>query len=326
MSRVRHTVAALATAGALALSGCGVEERIVHLQPAPTENAETGAPLRAEAAERIAARVLTEVAEAANADERAAVATGPALRVLEARGEGPSADDAAAAVVVPSSPTILAVSPGQDWPRAILAATLDGTTQVQTLHVLVSTGASEPFRLFATAPMLGGTSVPNLGEFTDGAAFDVATEETAIPASQVFADYAAGIAFPDATSVDSVRVDDPYATSLKTNAQQQADVLGDLGTVAQTHAPIADSILTFATADGGFLAFGHMVRTDRVALTDEAEKLEVQDERLRELSGKDSVTDSFTAEYLENVVFVMHAEAPADLIGAEEVLLRAEGS
>ena len=327
MTRARRIAAALTAAGVLALTGCGIEERIVHLQPAPTENAEVGAPLRAEAAERIAARVLTGVAEAETSEERAALATGPALRVLNARGaQSASGDDASAAVVVPSAPTVLAVSEGQDWPRAILAATLDETTQVQSLHVLVSTGPTEPFRLYATAPMLGGTSVPSLGEFADGAAFEVATAEAAIPASQVFSDYAAGITFPKPAQVDSVKVDDPYATSLRTNAQEQVDVLGELGAVAQSHTPIADSILSFATADGGYISFGQMVRSDRVALTDEAQELNVEDDRLQELSGEEVVTDSFTAEHLENLVLVVPAGAPGELIGAEEIVLRAEGT
>lgn len=327
MTRARRAAIVLATSGVLALTGCGIEERIVHLQPAPTENAETGAPLRAEAAERIATRVLTEVAEAETTEERAAVAVGPALRVLSARGAAStSGGDASAAVVVPSAPTILAVSESQGWPRAILAATLDDTTQVQTLHVLVSTGPTEPFKLYATAPMLGGTSVPSLGEFPDGAAFEVATAEAAIPASEVFADYAAGITFPRPAKVESVRVDDPYAESLRTNAQEQVDILGDLGAVAQTHVPIADSILSFRTADGGYIAFGQMVRSDRIALTDEAKELKVEDDRLQELSGEEVVTDSFTADYLENVVLVVPADAAGELIGAEEIVLRAEGT
>ena len=328
MTRARRMAVVLATSGVLALTGCGIEERIVHLQPAPTENAQAGAPLRVEAAEGIADRVLTQVAEAETADELTAVASGPALRVLNARGAAPSSgeDDAPAAVVLPSAPTVLAVSQGQDWPRAILAATLDETTQVQTLHVLVSSGPTEPFRLYATAPMLSGTSVPSLGEFPEGAAFEVATAEAAIPASQVFADYASGITFPRPAQVDSVRVDDPYAASLRTNAQEQVDVLGDLGAVAQTHAPIADSILSFRTADGGYITFGQMVRSDRVALTDEAKELNVEDDRLQELSGEEVVTDSFTADYLENLVLVVPADAPGELIGAEEIVLRAEGT
>jgi hypothetical protein len=62
MRRTRSLLAASIAAGALFLTGCGVEERIVHLQPAPTENSAVGAPLRTEAAEQITARVLAQSA------------------------------------------------------------------------------------------------------------------------------------------------------------------------------------------------------------------------------------------------------------------------
>jgi hypothetical protein len=327
MTRSRRALAAVVAAGALTLTGCGIEERIVHLQPAPTENAEVGAPLRAEAAEQISARVLAQVAEAATTEERQAILVGPALRVAQARAaRDTAASTEPADVVVPSAPAVLAVSSGQDWPRAILAATLDEATQVQSLHVLVSTGPTDQFKVYATAPMLPGTSVPGLGEFTDGATFESATKEEAIPASEVFADYAQGITFPRPATVTAVAVDDPYSTSLRRNAQAQADALGELGAVAQTHVPITDSIMSFETADGGVIAFGQMVRTDRVALSDQAKELQIEDETLQELSGKEVVTSDFTAEFLENLIFVAPAGTPAGLIGAEEVVLRAEGS
>ena len=39
--------------------------------------------------------------------------------------------------------------------------------------------------------------------------------------------------------------------------------------------------MSFTTADGGYITFGQMVRSDRVALTDAAKELNVQDERLQ---------------------------------------------
>ena len=326
MTRARSALAAVIAAGALSLTGCGIEERIVHLQPAPTEDAAV-APLRAEAAEQIAARVLGQAAEATSTEERQAILVGPALRVAEARATRDAATSAEQPdVVLPDTPAVLAVSSGQDWPRAILAATFDEATQVQSLHVLVSTGPTDQFKVYATAPMLAGTSVPGLGEFAHGATFESATAEEPIAASEVFADYAQGITFPRPATVTSVAVDDPYATSLRRNAQAQADALGDLGAVAQTHIPIADSIMSFETADGGLIAFGQMVRTDRVALSDQAQELKIEDETLVELSGTEAVTSEFTAESLENLIFVVPAGTPAGLIGAEEIVLRAAGS
>lgn len=327
MTRTRRALAAVVAAGALTLTGCGLEERIVHLQPAPTENADVGAPLRAEAAEQIAARVLAQASEATSTEERQAILVGPALRVAEARATragAPSSEQSD--VVVPAAPVVLAVSSGQEWPRAILAATLDEATQVQSLHALVSTGPTDQFKVYATAPMLAGTSVPGLGEFADGATFESSTIEEAIPASEIFADYAEGIAFPKPATVTTVAVDDPYATSLRRNAEAQVAALGDLGSIAQTHSPTTDSIISFATADGGVIAFGQLVRTDRVVLSDQAKELKIEDELMQELSGKEVVTKDFTAEFLENLVFVAPTDSPAGLIGAEEVVLGAEGS
>lgn len=327
MSRMRRALAATLTAGVLTMTGCGIQDRIVHLQPAPTENAEVGAPLRADAAERIAARVLAQASDAGTTELRQAILVGPALRVAEARAtQSDAAPSEQTDVVVPEPPTVLAVSSGQDWPRAILAATFDDVTQQQLLHILVSTGPTDQFRVYGTAPMLAGTSVPGLGEFSDGAAFASATADTPIPASTVFGDYAKGVTFPRPAAVTTVAVDDVYATSLRRNAEAQAEALGDLGAVAQTHVPIADSIMSFETADGGVITLGQMVRTDRVALSDKAKELNITDPRLQELSGKEVVTKDFTAELLENLIFVAPAGAPATLIGAEEIVLRASGS
>ncbi|HHU08451.1 MAG TPA: hypothetical protein GXZ60_00280 [Intrasporangiaceae bacterium] len=329
MSRPRHhltrrLLTATTAAGLILLSGCGIEERIVHLQPAPTEAAEVGAPLRIEAAEQIAARVLGEVAAASSTEEVQAAATGPAVRVIGARGI--SSGSTTAAVTVQPTPTILAVSAGGDWPRAILAATLDETTQVQSLHILVSTAASERFKLYATAPLLGGTAIPALGDFSDGAAFAVATTEEKIAASDLFTDYGSAITFPKPAKVDTVAIEDAYATSLNRNAKIQADALGDLGKVAQTHALVADSVASFATADGGFVALGQMVRTDKVALSDKAKELKIQDGTLQRLSGKKVVTKEFTADSLENLILVAPKGSPAHIVGAEEITLRAEGT
>ncbi|MGA8048288.1 MAG: hypothetical protein WCA30_18700 [Dermatophilaceae bacterium] len=327
MTRARRMAVVLATSGVLALTGCGIEERIVHLQPAPTENAEAGAPLRVEAAERISARVLTQSAEATTSEQRNSIQAGPALRVTGARvAQAGATQSETAPVVVPATPTILAMSEGQDWPRAILAATLDEATQGQSLHVLVSTGPTEQYVHYATAPMLAGTSVPSLGELTEGATFETATAEQPTDASSVLTDYAKGLAYPEPAEVTTVSHDDIFATSLLRNAKEQDDQLGDLGDLTQAHTVIPDATVSFRTVDGGLVVFGQMVRKDTITLTDEAKELQVEDDRLQELSGEDVVTDSFTAEYLENVILVVPADAPGELIGAEEIVLRAEGT
>lgn len=325
MTRVRTLAVTAVTAAALTLTGCGVPERIVHLQDAPTVE-HTGAPLREDAAQRIATRVLGEVAAAEDADTRRAVINGPAMRVVNARAEADVATGDSSDVVVPTTPTVLAMSEGEEWPRAILAATLDESTQVQSVHVLVSTGPASPFRLYATAPMFAGTSVPSLGTLADGADFDQATDEEPIEQSAVVDEYAKSLAFPapDEQS-DEVSVEDVFAESIRANAEAQDEALDDLGDLKQTNRSIPGSVVAFRTADGGSIVFGQMVRQDVITLTDKAKELTIDNEVLQELSGKEKVTKTFETESLKNLLFIVRPDSPATLIGAEEIVLRASG-
>lgn len=327
MSRTRRLLAASAAATALLLSGCGVQDSIVHLQPAPTENAAVGAPLREEAAEQIATRVLTQAAAARTQEALEAIYVGPALRVAtlrQARAGAPT--EPAPELVLSEQPTILAMSRGSDWPRAILAATLDEESSVQHLHVLVSTGATDQFKVYATAKMLPGTSVPALGEVRDGVGFEAATAEAPIEASTVVDAYAKALAFPTPAPSEAVAVEDTYAQSVMSNAKTQHESLGDLGALTQVHAPIPESVVALTTADGGVVVFAQMVRTDTITLTDKAKELAIGDATLRELSGKTVVTKSFTTRALGNFIFVAPASGPATLIGAEEGYLEATGT
>lgn len=315
-----------ATAAALALTGCGIQDQIVHLQPAPTENAEVGAPLRFDAAERIATRVLAQAAEATDVEQRQAIMVAPSLRIANARAEAASDTPSETGdLTIQPTPTVLAVSSGKEWPRAILAATLDEGTQVQSLHVLVSTGPTAQFQLKATASMLPGTAVPALGEFNDGATYEAATKDSPIQGTEILDAYGKGLAFPTPAATDLVSFEDPFAESLKRNAKAQNDALDDLANLAQTRALMPDSVVSFSTADGGEVVFGQSVRRDRITLTDKAKDMPITDERLQELSGKEKVTKHFWLESLENLLFVVPAEGEATLIGAEEVLLRAAG-
>jgi len=69
-----------------------------------------------------------------------------------------------------------------------------------------------------------------------------------------------------------------------------------------------------------------MVRTDKVALSDKAKELKIQDGTLQRLSGKKVVTKEFTADSLENLILVAPKGSPAHIVGAEEITLRAEGT
>lgn len=327
MTRTRRILTACAAATVVVLSGCGVQDSVVHLQPAPTENSEVGAPLREAAAEQIATRVLTQATAADTQEAVEAIYVGPALRIATmrlARGGGPQGP--APELVLSQQPAVLAMSRGSEWPRAILAATLDEESSAQHLHVLVSTSATDQFKVYATAKMLPGTSIPALGDLSDGVGFEVATAEAPIEASTVVDDYAKALAFPTPAAVETVGVEDTYAQSVMSNAKAQHESLDDLGALTQAHAPIPDSVLAMTTSDGGAVVFGQMVRTDTITLTDKAKELAIGDPVLQGLSGKKLVTKNFTTRSLGNFIFVAPASGPATLIGAEETYLEAGGT
>lgn len=327
MTRLRTLAVTAAAALSLTLTGCGIPERIVHLQDAPTVE-QTGAPLRHDAAERIAARVLGEAAAAADQEQRAALIVQPAKRLADyrsARGTGPSSDDAA--VVVPDAPRVLAMTKGSDWPRAMLVTTLEPESQVQSLHVLVSTGPAERYKLHASASMFGGTAIPSLGDLTAGTEFEASTEDSPIEASTMVTEYAKGLAFPTPGEASGVSHEDAFAQSLARNAKAQNSSLDDLGKLTQAHSVVPGSVVSMATADGSRIVFGQLVRTDTITLTDKAKELKIQDPTLRKLLGdKEIVKENVTVITLENLLFLQPASGEARLIGAEELVARAEGA
>ena len=82
-----------------------------------------------------------------------------------------------------AEPTIVAQSQGRQWPRAILASTLDEATNTQWLHVMVSDKPDQPFRIASSVPMFGGAELPALGEQLAGAPLLDAGEKNGLAAS-----------------------------------------------------------------------------------------------------------------------------------------------
>ena len=137
---LRRLVASTTLLGALVLAGCGTQDALVGLHPAPAEQT-ASAPLDAEGATAVAARLLAAKDAAAAGDTkadraaRAEVLTGDALIVADAAGR-PRRGPARGTELAPEpKPTIVAQSQGRQWPRAILASTLDEATNTQWLHV-----------------------------------------------------------------------------------------------------------------------------------------------------------------------------------------------
>ncbi|MGG5258375.1 hypothetical protein [Phycicoccus avicenniae] len=329
----RRVLAATAAALALTTSACGTTDALVGLHPAPSEKA-VAAPLDAEGATAIASRLLAGAQAAATTKgekgkaARAAVMSGDALTFADAAAARSAAGGTESALAKEPRPTVLAQSRGREWPRAILATTLDEATSTQYLHVMVSGSPDAPFRITSSVPMLAGAELPGLGSQETGAPFvKVADGEgLAMTPEKAFGAYAAGLARPAPKKAPAgVSVDDPFGTALGQSAAVQTKALGKLATFTQKHTPTLKSAVAFRLADGGVVAFGMMSRADTIAVRAGAKEL-VLPKRYASLVGESKVQKSMTLTSLEPVALVVPADGDVSAIAATELLVGGKGS
>jgi hypothetical protein len=324
-------VASSALLGALVLTGCGTQDALVGLHPAPAEQT-ASAPLDTEGAAAVATRLLAAKHAKVEGDAKAAAAaraevlTGDALRVANAEAARAISQGETPELAAEPTPTIVAQSQGRQWPRAILASTLDEATNRQWLHVMLSDKPDAPFRIASSVPMFGGAELPALGEQLAGAPLLDTAQKNGLavsPADAVKA-YAAAIAWPKRKATDVVTVDDQFATGLKTAAAAQTKALGKLGSLTQAHQPLLEDAVTFRLADGGAVTFALMKRTDTVSVKKNAKELVLPAEYAK-LVGKKKVTKSLTLNNLEPIVMVMPKTGQARVIGASDLLVSGKG-
>lgn len=329
---VRPAAVVVAATLALVTAGCGATtEALVGLRDAPPESA-AAAPLDPDGAAAVAARLLTASRAVGSGTDRkaraarAAVLAGDALTVADAAAARGGAAGASA-LAKRAEPTVLAQSQGRQWPRAILATTLDEASTTQYLHVMVSRAPEQPFRLVASVPMFGGAQLPALGSPEAGAPFvDPADGEGLVMTPQrAFVAYANALARPAARKKQPVAAKDPFAAALAASADRQAKALGKLGTLTQRHAPDLEDAVAFRLADGGAVAFGLLRRTDTITVGTGAKEL-VLPARYARLVGTKKVQESLTLTSLEPVALVVPAHGEVTVIGASEVLVRGKGS
>ena len=337
MTARRHTTRArLAAAGAaaiaIALSGCGAQEALVGLRPAPTEQS-SSAPLDAEGATAIATRLVNESLALAPVkgekgnDARAEVLAGDALTMANATAARGAAAPAPTDLEVAQEPTVVGQSQGREWPRAILAATLDEATNTQYLHVMTSSAPAEPFRIVSQVAMLAGAELPALAAPSEGAPLMDVADDEGLPASPeaVVKAYAAALAFPKPKATDLVTTDDPFAVALKTSATAQAKALGKLGSLTQSHAPDLEDAVTFRLADGGAVTFALMTRTDTYKAADGAKELTLPGD-LAKLADTKKVTSSAQFKSLEPIAIVVPpTSGEAEAIAASDLLVSGKG-
>jgi hypothetical protein len=324
-------VASGAVVAALALTGCGATDSLVGLHPAPAEQTAM-APLDTDGATAIAARLLAAADAPAEGDAKAAKAAraevlrGDALRFADARADRAATEPATTELAPEPKPTIVAQSQGRQWPRAILASTLDEKTNTQWLHVMVSDTPDQPFRIASSVPMFGGAELPALGEQLAGAPLldPTAKNGEAMAPADVLKAYAAAIAQPKGKATDVVSTDDPFATGLKTAAAAQAKALGKLASLSQSHQPMLDDAITFRLADGGSVTFAMMRRDDKITVKPKAKELVLPAEYAK-LVGAKKVKKSLALQSLEPVVLVVPKTGEARLIGASDLLVSGKG-
>ncbi len=328
----RAGAAATVLAAALALTGCGATDALVGLHPAPAEDT-SAAPLDTEGATVIAARLLSSARAAAalkgeeGKKARAEVLSGDALTLADAAAERGLAEDAPAELAKEPEPTVVAQSRGRGWPRAILATTLDETTNTQYLHVMVSGTPQAPFTIAESVPMLGGAELPAVGAERMGAPFVDVTDGEAVvmPPDKAFAAYAAAIAYPKPKTSDQVATDDAFSEALRTSAKAQTKALKKLGTLTQVHQPRLDDAVAFRLANGGVVAFGLLRRVDTIKVAKGAKELVLPPEYAK-LVGKKKVKSSVRLISHEPVVLVVPTQGKVRVIGASELLVSGKGS
>lgn len=328
MNRRTFTTSFVALSLAATISGCGLGDSIVGLHDAPAERTDT-APLNVDGAQSVAARVLDAAAAARSAKGAQAAKLQPTVLADAALAQAQAATKlgtvtASDPLQKSSNPKVVAISRGKVWPRAILVGTLDEASKTQTLHVLLSTAATAPFKIHASVPMLPGTSVPALGELAAGAPLVKANDKAGAPLAPegALAAYAGSLNYPKPVATKAIGSTDAFATALRSSAASQAKALGALASFSQTHAPVAKNTLAFRLADGGTVTFGQLTRRDVVTTKAGAKELNIP-ANYSKLVGKSKATKNLTINSLEQLVVVIPAKGAATTVGADEQIVSA---
>lgn len=323
MSRRAPFVAGLLALPVL-LGGCGIGETVAGIHDAPTEGSD-GASMTEETADDVAGRVLASAhgdgSSRSTADKRERILSGPALR--EANAAPASKERTSRPTEDVEDLTVIGISRGPDWPRAILATSREKGAQY--LHVLVAEAADEPFRLFAEVRMAAGASVPALAPVDEGSPLALADDPGEHVASATSA-WTKGMAHPKPKKAPKgVALDDTFSTALRKNATKQEKDLDDLATYRQRQSTSDVGTVSFELAEGGELAFLPMTRTDTFTVGRKAKELTLGDRGVRRILDSSKVKRSLTIKHVETIAIVAPETGRANLVGASEVLHSAEG-
>ena len=322
-------LAAVALSSA-ALSGCGLGDALAGVQDAPREVSDT-APVSAESAQAIAARVLTDATRAREATGaeakqlRAKALTGAALTVTNADSRLARAGSTSTEPVTKATPPkVLGISRGNSWPRVMLVQSSreDGRT---ALNVLVSESATEPFKLASSAAMQPGTSVAALDSLDRGSPLNPQGTGLAVAPKALLEEYAASLRFPKPVTAEHVSSSDVFARAVRANAVSQAKSFATLASLTQTHTVQPDNTVVISLRDGGAVVFGLLERTDTITLKPSGKSLTPSAD-FQKLLGKKTLTKRAQMRTYETVVFTVPPKTgKANLVAVDETLVSAKG-
>lgn len=254
---------------------------------APTATATASGPHGAvtpERAARGATRALTAAHQAVRQKGKAAersrssALVGPALeaakgdaRVAKHRGQSPP-DPA----LNPVRANVLAITRAPGRPVYLVVQTQPSSGGNPVLHLMRASAPGKRFRIQASAPMLPGTSIDSFAPLEDGSPIvsNVGTggpgraslDDLAVKPQTLLADYTRYLRYPRQDVDDRPFASDPFATSVRKAASDQAEEVTVQADFSQTHKVLGDSVVTVRQPDGGALVFAALERKDKFSI------------------------------------------------------------
>lgn len=333
--RTRLVAAGAAVAAAMAaLTGCSAADSVVGVQKPPPATT-TAAAVTGEQAGEIAQRTFTAAAQAMTASAgRAAAARkvaygGPALRAATADAEladvSPGVRPAPPAVA-PGDVTVLAVSRGVDFPRAMVAQTVPAAGSAPVLHLLTSERATAPYRITSSAQMLPDATIEPFAPVATGSPLLEGKGDLAVAPADLLASYARSLSFPGTPVSNPAYTPDRFADQVRSKAAAQARTVEPYARFHQSHQVLEGSTVAIAQAGGGALAFGVLERTDTFDVRS-GQKL-TPPKAFTELAPRQqSIAHRASMTSLEFVVFAVPAgSGKARLVAVSDHLVAAKGS
>lgn len=334
----RAIVAALAVLAVLSACTGNADDGSEPSAPTPAVVA-TIATSTADATLTAAVAALADTTPTGEAAREAAF-TGPALESAHAWAKtlpGKTAEQKADAQLATTGAKVIGVSRLGDEPKQLIVQTALEKSKAAVLALLVedsgtastpdgSTGtAGAPggstgtgFKVAALTPMLAEARVDALDPTSIGSPAIGSAEGLSIAPEEAMQAFADAVRFPDPTET-AVLVDDPLSAELRQSAAAQDKAISASGAFTQSHEP-KDVLGGLRLGDGaGAIVFGHIVRTDNIALRQAAKLTPSKDFTL--LTGVKQITTEASLTSNQIIAFVIPTSGAARVVAASDQLV-----